>query len=179
MFRGADAATREMARPAPNYPDVVAWLSGHVAALDRVISPAVSRHLSWARRATTMQQARTRQLERTLRRLHAHLNGDAGTPLPELHRLHSQLLQTLAEHDHGAQALILQLQQSLAAQDFQGLIDRYEAGSRHGPTRPHPGISHSGLVGHLAYRAAAVCDRVLDVLDSRAVHPIPRPHEPA
>lgn len=178
-FRDADAALLELARPRPDYVHVVAWLSGHVAALDRVIYPAAGRHLPAARQATDWQRARTRSLERTLRRLHAHLNGDASAPLRELHRLHSQLLQTLAEHNEGALDLLVRLQQALPAQDFEGLMARYEAGMQNGPTRPHPGIRHSGLAGQLAYRAAAVCDRVLDVLDSRAVHAAPRPPESA
>ena len=178
-FPNADAAARELARPGPNYTDVVAWLSGHVAGLDRVIYPMADRELPEARQATAMQRNRSRQLERIVRRLHAHLNGDAGTPLRELHRLHRQLLQTLAEHHQGAQALLRQLQQSLPAQDFQRLIAQYEASSQHGPTRPHPSIAHSGLVGQLSYAAAALCDRVLDVLDSRAVHPLPIAHRSA
>ena len=178
-FVDADAAARELARPSPNHTDVIAWLSGHLAGLDRVIYPAADRQLPTARQATAMQRQRTRQLERIVRQLHAHLNGDASTPLRELHRLRRQLLLTLAEHHQGAQALLRQLQQSLPDQDFQRLIAQYEASSQHGPTRPHPSIAHAGLVGQLSYAAAALCDRVLDVLDSRAMHPVPGAHRSA
>ena len=178
-FLDADAAARELARPRPDYTDVVAWLSRHVAGLDRVIYPAADRQLPAARQGTAMQRDRTRRLERIVRQLHAHLYGDASTPLRELHRLHRQLVQTLAEHHQGAQALLRQLQQSLPTHDFQDLVVRYEASSEHGPTRPHPSIAHFGLVGQLSYAAAALCDRVLDVLDSRAVHPLPSAHRSA
>ena len=77
---------------------------------------AAACELPAARRATATQRKRTRELERTVRQLHAHLNGDASTPLRELHRLHRQLLQTLADHHQGAQALPRQLQQCLPAQ---------------------------------------------------------------
>ena len=178
-FLDADAAARELARPGPNYTDVVAWLSGHVAGLDRVIYPMADRELPKARQATAMQRNRSCQLEQIVRRLHAHLNGDAGTPLRELHRLHRQLVHSLDEHHQGVQALLRQLQSSLPDQDFQRLIAQYEASSQHGPTRPHPSIAHAGLVGQLSYAAAALCDRVLDVLDSRAVHPFPGAHRSA
>jgi hypothetical protein len=172
-------AAEELGRLRPDYVDVVAWLSEHLAALHRVVYPAAARQLPSARRALTVQRAGSRDLEQALRRLHAHLNGDADAPRRELSQLHSQLLQALQRHSQGEHKLLERLEQSLPEQDWNGLAARYRASLGHGPTRPHPHVPHSGLAGRLAYRAAALCDRVLDVLDSRPVHPVPPATSPA
>ncbi len=172
-------AAEELGRLRPDYVDVVAWLSQHLAALDRVVYPAAVRQLPSARRAITVQRAGSRDLEQALRRLHAHLNGDAKAPRRELSQLHSQLLQALQRHSQGQQKLLEQLEQSLPEQDWNGLAARYHASLGRGPTRPHPHVPHAGLAGRLAYRAAALCDRVLDVLDSRPLHPVPPGPSPA
>lgn len=170
FLTAAPAAAEELARTRPRYTDVVAWLSGHLAALDGLVYPAAIRSLPQARRSINAQRARSRDLERQLRRLHAHLNGDGSAPRRELTRLHDQLQQTLASHSEGERGLLAQLQQALDVQDWEHLSSRYRASLRHGPTRPHPSIPRS----RLAYRAAAVTDRLLDVLESRPVHPVPR-----
>ena len=177
-LRVASAAARALDQARPEYADVVGWLSRHLAALDRVVYPAAARQLPHARPVIHAQRARGRELERVLRGLHAHLNGDGSAPLRELPRLHSQLQQTLREHSQGERRLHEQLRRTLPAQDWERLTVRYRATLAHGPTRPHPFNPHAGLAGRLAYRAAAAVDRLLDVLESRPVHPLPPQPEP-
>ncbi len=87
FLAAARAAAEELARTRPTYTDVIAWLSGHLAALDVLVYPAAIQSLPQARRSINVQRACSRDLERQLRRLHAHLNGDASAPLRELDRL--------------------------------------------------------------------------------------------
>ena len=171
-FSVAAATARALDQARPQYTDVVVWLSQHLAALDRVVYPAAARQLPHAGQVIHAQQTRGRDLERVLRRLHAHLNGDGSAPLRELTGLHRQLLQTLGEHSQGERRLLERLSCALPAQDWDRLTARYRASLAHGPTRPHPFTPHAGVAGRVASRAAAAVDRLLDVLESRPVHPL-------
>lgn len=172
-FLAAPAATQELARPRPDYADVVAWLSGHVAALDRLVYPAAIRYLPQAERDVTVQRARSRDLARKLRRLHAHLGGDSSAPLRELHRLHDSCCRrwwSTAKASGGCSRSF-----SRRWPPRTGSADPPNTRPACGTARPHPSIPRSRLV----YRAAATADRLLDVLDSRTVHPVPQRLAPA
>lgn len=177
-FRATSAVTRALDQVRPEYADVVVWLSQHLAALDRVVYAAAARQLPQSRHAIRAQRASGRDLERVLRRLHAHLNGDGSAPLRELTLLHRQLQQTLRKYSEGERRLLEHLSRALPAQDWDRLTARYRASLAHGPTRPHPFTPHAGVAGRLASRAAAAVDRLLDVLESRPVHRLRSQPEP-
>ncbi len=79
----------------------------------------------------------------------------------------------LREHTAGEQEMIAELPAALTIQQWQDVTGSYAARLQRCPTRPHPHASRAGLAGRLAYRASARVDRILDVLDSCAIRPVP------
>ncbi len=70
--------------------DAIAWLSEHVATLDRVVYPVAARHLPVACSALRSQRERSRALALLLRRLHAQLDGDGATGAEDVPSLRAQ-----------------------------------------------------------------------------------------
>lgn len=153
--------------------DAIAWLSEHVATLDRVVYPVAARHLPVACSALRSQRERSRALALLLRRLHAQLDGDGAAAPEDVPSLRRTVLAALHEHTAGEREMTAELRAALTAAQWQSLAGSYAARLQHGPTRPHPHTPRSGLAGRIAYRVSALVDRVLDVLDSRAARPVP------
>ena len=153
--------------------DVVAWLSEHLAALERVVQPALRRMLP-DRQLLHAQHVRTRELERALRRLHQRTSGDGGAMHLPLDLVRDQVRDRLAAHVHGEQLLEAELRATLTDPEWDELAARYGRVVEAAPTRPHPAAPHSGWTGRLAFGVLARLDRLLDDLDARAVHEPPR-----
>lgn len=173
VFDASAAAERVLTAIGPDDRDAIVWLSWHIAALDHVLYPAAARHLPALSGALRSQQARTRALSLTLRRLHAQLAGDGAVSAHDVPSLRRQVLTALREHSAGERALIAQLQSALTGEQWGDLAGQYADRLQRGPTRPHPHTLRTGVLGRLAHRVSAVVDRTLDVLDSRAVRPVP------
>jgi hypothetical protein len=173
VFDAPAAAEAALASAGRGDRDAIAWLSEHVATLDRVVYPAAARHLPQAACVLSRQRQRSRTLALLLRRLHAQLDGDGATTAEDVPSLRRKVLAALHEHTAGEQELTSQLRAALTAQQWQDLTARYTSRLQRGPTRPHPHAPRAGLAGSLAYRLSAGVDRILDVLDSRAIRPVP------
>ncbi len=154
--------------------NAIAWLSEHIATLDRVVYPVAARHLRTAApSALRSQRQRSRTLALLLRRLHAQLEGDGANAAEDVPSLRRALVAALREHSAGEQELTAELRAALTADQWQDLTGRYASRLQRGPTRPHPYTPRTGLGGRLAYRVSARVDRTLDVLDSRVIRGVP------
>ncbi len=169
LFDAPTAAALALASAGRGDRDAIAWLSEHLATLDRVIYPVAARHLPAASAALHSQRHLSRTLALLLRRLHAQLDGDGATAAEDVASLRRAVLAALREHTAGDREMTAELRAALTAQQWQDLTGRYTSRLQRGPTRPHPHTPRTGLSGRLAYRVSALVDRTLDVLDSRAI----------
>ena len=152
--------------------DAIAWISAHLAWLDRVIYPSADRHLHAAAEVRA-QRAATHRLALLVRHLHAEIDGDGGVPLADVPALRTAVLAALRDHSANERDLLARLREQLTAPQWAQLTGRYAERLQRGPTRPHPHTPRSGAPGRVAYRLSTWADRLLDVLDSRVVRPVP------
>ena len=171
-FDAPVAAERALAAARPDDRDAIVWLSEHIATLHRVVYPAAARHPE-AAAALREQQTLTGVLSRLLRRLHEQLAGDGAVAAEDVPSLRRNVLAALRAHSAGERELIRHLTSALTGEQWQYVASQYTERLQRGPTRPHPHTPRTGLPGRLAYRLSAAVDRTLDVLDSRAVRPVP------
>lgn len=158
--------------------DAVVWLSAHLAATHRVLTPAL-------RRLTREGSMRQRQrmidlrLERLLRIAERRHSGDAlAASLSENH-LDNVLRVAISDHARAERAVLGQLVSTLPDEDLDALVSAYAQALQQAPTRPHPHAPHHGVLGAAAFRVDAWRDRLMNTMDSRHV-PTPRvAHEPA
>jgi hypothetical protein len=149
--------------------DVVAWLSAHVAALNRSVYPVAKKALPDGSAVVAKNREIVGRLTRTLRVVERHYSGDALASGLNAERLFESLRTLVAEHHLAEGQLVDRLTESLSAPDQKALIASYESALEHAPTRPHPHLSRSGLV----FRIDGLRDRILDAMDGRHV-PVPR-----
>jgi hypothetical protein len=152
--------------------DAVVWLSAHLAAVHRVIQPAL-RRLPGESAARQRQRMLDLQLERLLRIAERRFSGDAQAAALSTDNLERGLRSALADHAHAEHGLVGQLESVLSTEELTALSSSYAAALQHAPTRPHPHAPHFGLLGLAAFRFDAWRDKLLDTMDSRHV-PAPR-----
>ncbi|HEX3824959.1 MAG TPA: hypothetical protein VHV79_10895 [Mycobacteriales bacterium] len=149
--------------------EVVAWLSAHLAALERAVYPVVRHQLPDGQRLVDQHREIAAQLTRVLRVIERHHSGDALASGLSSARLTGNLRSLIAEH-HLAETLLLdRLAKSMTGVEQLSLVGAYESALEHAPTRPHPHLSRGGLM----FRLDGLRDRILDVMDGRRV-PVPR-----
>jgi hypothetical protein len=83
VFAVPDAAERALSGAIRSDRDAVAWLSAHIASLDRVMYPAAGRHLHGTDELRP-QRGATHRLALLVRRLHAQLGGDGAVAAEDL-----------------------------------------------------------------------------------------------
>jgi hypothetical protein len=170
----AEDEAERLLDPAEGAPlDAVAWLSAHIAALDRAVYPVARRSGPDGRQLVARNRDIIARLVRLLRVVERRHSGDGLASGLSADRLFANLRSVVEEH-HAAEAeLVDRLVAVLSAADQEDLIDAYESALSHAPTRPHPYLSHGGLV----FRFDSLRDRILDAMDGRHV-PIPRVVKP-
>jgi hypothetical protein len=168
LTRAHDEADRLLADPQGNRLEVVTWLSGHIAAFEHAVYPAVKRKLPDGPELVARDRAIVARLARLLRILERRHSGDSiGTGMTD-DGMSRRLENLVAEHREVQRDILDGLERALDAAALDKLTRGYEDALAHAPTRPHPHL-RSGLL----FRLDALRDRVLDTLDSRHV-PIPR-----
>lgn len=172
------AADRALSGAVHGDRDAVTWLSAHIATLDRVIYPAAGRYLRGSD-GLRAQRAATHRLALLVRRLHGQLDGNGAAVREDVPALRRAVLAALREYSLAERDLLTRLREALTARQWTELTGRYAEHLRRGPTRPHPHARRTGVSGRAAYRLATWADHVLDVLDSRAVRPVPMTTAPA
>jgi hypothetical protein len=166
----AEAEVERLLETAGTAPlDVVAWLSAHLAALERAVYPVVKHELPDGERVITQHREIASRLIRILRVLERRHSGDVLASGLDSERLFGNLKQLVEEHHVAEAQLVDRLVGSLSDSAQLTLITAYESALKHAPTRPHPHLSRGGLM----FRLDGLRDRILDAMDGRHV-PVPR-----
>jgi hypothetical protein len=166
-IRDAVRQVPEVVEPETGY-QLIARLSGHLAAMRRSVYPSAAGQSGRERRLRAECLSRARAVEWTLRLLECRLSGDvaaARVPVPEVSAV-------LAQHLDGywpvELALVASVEDRSGVEDMERLARHYQRALTRGPTRPHPRCPRSGTRGRLALWLHSRWDRVLDTMDSRA-----------
>jgi hypothetical protein len=158
--------------------DAVVWLSAHLAAMSRAVTPVAVRRLDESAARLRDAYRRDLDLERILRIAERRHSGDALAAGLDPRRLRSAIVERLHAHAEIEHDRLRGLSELLDSEAQLTLGMAYLDALAKAPTRPHPHVPHSGLVGAIAFRVEAIRDRVLDTMDGRHV-PLPRtPNEP-
>jgi hypothetical protein len=166
----AEAEAKRLLDTAGTAPlDVVAWLSAHLAALDRSVYPTARRALPDGSRLVANNRAIAVRLTRTLRVVERRHSGDGLASGLNADRLFSNLRSLVDEHHVAEGQLIDRMMEVLSDTEQDALISSYESALEHAPTRPHPHLHRGGLM----FRIDGLRDRILDAMDGRNV-PVPR-----
>ena len=159
--------------PVPGRSAAVAWSSAHLAAVDRVLYPAVLHALPERRPDVRAARAVDHRLQQALCRLDRQLMGDVQLDHIPVAALVGQVQDALQLHTDTEARLVAELEAVLPQEDQQQLAHQLAAAMDAAPTRPHPHTRHSPLSPLIAW-CDAVVDRVRDALDNR-VDPLGRP----
>jgi hypothetical protein len=149
--------------------DVVAWLSAHLAALERSVYPVARHTLRDGETMVANSREIAGRLTRTLRVVERRYSGDVLASGLNSERLFDSLRSLVDEHHVAEGELVDRLVEALSADGQAALIASYESALEHAPTRPHPHL-HRGV---LMFRLDGLRDRILDAMDGRHV-PVPR-----
>jgi hypothetical protein len=147
--------------------DAVVWISAHVMAADRALSPALRRLAPNAIGLLDAQSRADRDLQRAVRVLERICSGDTlAAQVDEglVRRRVRTLLQAHAVHE---QQIVDVLCAVMSNTDEQDLAKRYGHLFDHGTTRPHPHTPTRGPLASIVYSFDRMRDHMLDVMDSR------------
>jgi hypothetical protein len=164
------AAAAELDAAEPDLRSVIAWLSAHSAALERVVYPAAAANVL---NGSGIAARVTREMENALLSLHQVVSGDARRGTALLPAAVSHVRAHLDEHLSALAALTRDLEAAIPVDSWSRLLGWYAEALALAPSRPHPHAPHSGWAQHLAFTVTASVDRVLDALDSRVVARVP------
>jgi hypothetical protein len=167
--QAAAALAAETAAPL----DAVVWLSAHLAAVARTVTPVSTRRLDEPAGVRREAHRRDLELERMLRIAERRHSGDVLAAGLDAERLRTAIVARLDAHAEIEHARLTALVEVLDADEQRELAESYLDVLVKAPTRPHPHLPHHGLSGAIAFRVDVVRDRLLDTMDSRHV-PLPR-----
>lgn len=151
----------------------VAWCSGHLVGVDRVLYAAAQRHTRNGRQRVHALRALDHALQQALCRLDRRLTGDVHLVDVPVATIAQEVRGLLSAHAEGEQRLVASLQAVLDPAEQQELAQALLAATLDAPSRPHPHTRHTPL-SSLVARIDAVVDRVRDTMDNRVV-PTGRP----
>ena len=166
-IRDAVKQVPEVAEPETGY-QMIARLSGHLAAMRRSVYLTSARQLDGERRLRAECLSRARAIEWTLRLLECRLAGDVSAAKLSIPGVSDVLARHLDGYWPAEWALVAQVEDRSAAGDMEQLARQYQRALTRGPTRPHPRCPRSGTAGLIALWLHSRWDRVLDTMDSRA-----------
>ena len=164
---------RDALRQAPEFVEpetgyqMIARLSGHLAAMRRSVYPSAAGQPGRERRLRAECLSRARAVEWTLRLLECRLSGDVAAARVAIPEVSAVLAWHLDGYWPAELALVASVEDRSAVEDSERLAWRYQRALTHGPTRPHPRCPRSGTRGVLALWLHSRWDRVLDTMDSR------------
>ena len=166
IIRDAVMQVREVVEPETGY-QVIARLSGHLAAMRRSVYPSAAGQPDPERlRAECLSRARA--VEWTLRLLECRLAGDVSAARLSIPAVSAVLAQHLDGYWPAERALVASVEGKSTAEGMEMLARHYQRALTRGPTRPHPRCPRSGTLGVTVLWLHSRWDRVLDTMDSRA-----------
>jgi hypothetical protein len=151
----------------------VAWISAHVAAVHRILLPAIARGNGG--RHVRRQRGIDHELLKATWQVDRALTGDVHNAAVPRDRL-LQTLRALLDAHTAAEQAVLDVAARLDDGALRKLRDDLEAATMHAPTRPHP-FTPDKPAGAAVFKLEALVDRVRDALDARHV-PVPRRRAP-
>lgn len=157
----------EVVEPETGY-QLIARLSGHLAAMRRSVYPSAAGQSDRERRLRAECLSRARAVEWTLRLLECRLSGDVAAARVSVPEVSAVLSWHLDGYWPAELALVASVEDRSAVEDAEKLARHYQRALTRGPTRPHPRCPRSGTRGHVALWLHSRWDRVLDTMDSRA-----------
>ena len=166
-IRDAVKEVPEVVEPETGY-QVIARLSGHLAAMWRTVYPHAAGHLDGERQLRAECLGRARAVEWTLRQLECRLAGDVSAARLSVTAVSGALARYLDGYWPAERALVAWVEDRSAAGDMEKLARDYQRALTRGPTRPHPRCPRSGPLGPIAFWLHSHWDRLLDTVDSRA-----------
>ena len=176
-----DEATRPSRVPLPareNRARVNAFMaatSRHLAAVDEALVPEVARRLPDGHQRVKAYLHEAKLLEQALVRLKARLYGELHISHVPWAEVWDDVRRQLAAHNDKELELTHELTAVLDRQACQALADRVYRAELRAPTRAHPYLPHTGLLGLTARKVWAVADRFWDTAEGREIPPPVRP----
>lgn len=172
---------RDPHRPRDRYAATDTFLaaaSRHLAAVEAVILGPVRHTVPDGDSLVHHYLQAARRLEHSLALVKARLYGEAHAIYLEWPELWTRVQDELAEHNLMETHLVDQLVRHGDQRAVDGLARKVFDAETHAPTRPHPYLPHSGLLGRMTRRVWSVADRFWDAAEGRViVDPVrPKPH---
>lgn len=149
----------------------------HLGAAERVLLPLVQ-HEPAGRQDVDTYVRHARRLESALARLTGKVHGEAHAAYLGWPVVCAEVRRALDGHRDAERALVLRLAEVLPHDLLAGVALEVFRAEVHAPTRPHPHLPHTGLLGLATRRVWALADRFWDTAQGRVVpDPVrPRPH---
>ncbi|WP_322760356.1 hemerythrin domain-containing protein [Frankia sp. Cr2] len=145
----------------------VAAISAHMYSVQTSIYPVARRRLPDSRPRIAELCAQGRETSSVLRGMSQHIQGDVHRPGESMRTLRERLAELEEQHIAAEDTLVADLEQALSPDERRRLVTSFRRSMRRAPTRPHPYIPRTAVVGGLALRFAGSWDHVLDTMDAR------------
>jgi hypothetical protein len=155
----------------------IAATSRHLAAVDEALLPEVARRLPDGRQRVKEYLHEARLLEQVLVRLKARAYGELHIAHLPWSQMWADVRRQLTGHNAKEQELTRELTAQLDRQGCEKLADRVYRAELRAPTRAHPYLPHTGVLGTAARRVWTVADRFWDTAEGREI-PAPVPPQP-
>lgn len=182
LDEAARPVSRTMPREAYQRIDTfMAAVSRHLAAAEEVLADAASRRLDDGTERVHAYLHQTRVLELAITRLKARLYGEVHAAHLSWAQVWDDTRRELVTHNDLERELVTDLAGVVDQDEADRLAEKVYRSEVHAPTRAHPYIPHSGVLGHLARKIWAVADRFWDTAEGRVVpapvKPPPKRHD--
>lgn len=154
---------------------LMAATSRHLAAAEEVLVPEATQRLSDGAEVAEGYLADAHRLEESMLVLKGRLYGEVHVADLPWDTVWTDARESLARHNDAERALVTRLADELEPDQADDLATRVYRAELRAPTRAHPFIPHTGVMGRVARRVFATADRFWDVAQSRVVPPPVRP----
>lgn len=148
--------------------DFLAATSKHLHAVDAVLVPA-ARRCPDGRALVHEQLAATRALEVALAHAKAREYGSTWETGYPRSRVWDDVGRHLADERRHEEVLATRLAESVDDAALEALAEQFRRVEERAPSRPHPYVPHTGLLGRLARRAFGLADAFWDTAENRTV----------
>lgn len=155
----------------------VTWLAAHLAAVDRILHPAIRHHLPEGRDRVRLLRGRDHRLQQMLWRLDRCLTGDLHQGAWSVQSVEQEVRDLLESHAAAEHRATAELEEVLSEPDCAVLTGRLAMAMLRAPTRPHPSTPHLPFAGALTFRVEALADRGRELMDNRSI-PVPHRERP-
>ncbi len=161
---GTSADPRRALRAADT---AVAAISAHMYAVQTSVYPMARRHLPDGRARVAGLYAGAHETASVMRGISQHIQGDVHRPDESMGMLRARLAELEEQHEAAEDSLVADLEEMLSDEERRRVVTSFRRAMRRAPTRPHPHVPHTAVVGGLVLRFAGSWDHLLDTMDAR------------